>query len=187
VRRLVPIGVMAFAFALIAAPAWADTIYTTTLLGSNEVPPTGSAATGTAIVTLAGNFLDVSITFSGLGSLDTMAHIHCCAPVGTNASVAVPFTGFPLGVTSGTYTGVFDLTNAATYNSTFLSSVGGTAAAAEAALIAGLNSGMTYANVHSNVFPGGEIRGQLAAVPEPSTLILGMSMLAGIFLLKKKR
>ena len=186
-RRLVPMGVMAFAFALIAAPAWADTIYTTTLLGSNEVPPTGSLATGTAVVTLAGNILDVSITFSGLTSPDTMAHIHCCAPVGTNASVAVPFTGFPVGVASGTYTGVFDLTSAASYNSTFLSSVGGTAAAAEAAVIAGLNSGMTYANVHSNTFPGGEIRGQLAAVPEPSTLILGMSMLAGIFLLKKKR
>ncbi len=186
-RRLLPLGLLAFAFALTAAPVWADTIYTTTLLGSNEVPPTGSPGTGTAFITLSGNTLDVSVTFSGLDSVDTMSHIHCCAPVGTNASVAVPFTGFPVGVTSGTYTGVFDLTSAATYNSTFLSSVGGTAAAAEAALIAGLNSGMTYANIHTSNFPGGDIRGQLAAVPEPSTWILSMSMLAGIFMLKKKR
>ena len=186
-RRLLPMGLLAFAFALIATPVWADTIYTATLLGSNEVPPTGSPGTGMATVTLAGNMLDVSISFSGLDSADTMAHIHCCAGVGTNASVAVPFTGFPVGVTSGTFTGVFDLTSSATYNSAFLTSVGGTAADAEAALIAGLNSGMTYANIHTSNFPGGDIRGQLAAVPEPSTLILSMSMLAGILMLKKKR
>jgi hypothetical protein len=80
------------------------------------------------------------------------------------------------------------LTSASTYQAAFLASSGGTAAAAEAALIAGLNSGMAYANVHSTTFPNGEIRGQLtaSAVPEPSTLILSVSMLAGILMLKKK-
>lgn len=157
------------------------TIFTTTLLGSNEVPPTGSAATGLAIVTLNGNILSVSESFSGLtGGAAAAAHIHCCAPVGTNAGVAVPFTGFPSG-TSGTYNQSFDLTLASSYQGSFLTASGGTAALAEAALIAGLNAGQTYANIHNAQFPGGEIRGQLlpSTIPEPATglLLLGLSPL----------
>ena len=49
---------------------------------------------------------------------------------------------------------------------------GGTAASAEAALFAGLNSGQAYLNLHTTAFPGGEIRGQFAAVPEPGTWAL---------------
>jgi hypothetical protein len=37
----------------------AATIYTATLLGANEVPPTGSTATGSILVTLNGNTLTV--------------------------------------------------------------------------------------------------------------------------------
>src|SRR5438552_2964559 len=73
----------------------AATIFTTTLVGANEVPPSGSTGTGSATVTLNGNILTVSETFSGLiGGSAAAAHIHCCVPVGTNAGVAVPFTGF---------------------------------------------------------------------------------------------
>jgi len=66
-----------------------------------------------------------------------------------------------------------DLTLAATYNPMFITQEGGTVALAEAGLIAALNSGNTYANIHDPNFPGGEIRGQIAQVtPEPSTLLL---------------
>ena len=41
---------------------------------------------------------------------------------------------------------------------------------AEATLIAGLNSGNAYTNIHNVTYPGGEIRGQLSSVPEPETL-----------------
>ena len=47
-KRLLLTGPLVFALAL-AVPVHADTItYTATLLGSNEVPPTGSPGTGFA-------------------------------------------------------------------------------------------------------------------------------------------
>lgn len=66
----------------------------------------------------------------------------------------------------------FELTIASTYNPAFITAHGGTVSGAMAAFIAGLNSGQTYFNIHTSQFPGGEIRGQLNAVPEPASLLL---------------
>jgi hypothetical protein len=137
--------------------------------------------------------LQVNATFSGLTSPDMAAHIHCCAPLGTNAGVAttVPaFVGFPLGVTSGTYSSpVFDLTQPLIYNPAFITSHGGTIASAEAAFIAGLLAGQTYFNIHTANFPSGEIRGQLSAVPLPGAIALYVTGLglAGIVGWRKRR
>jgi hypothetical protein len=119
-----------------------------------------------------------------LTSNTNAAHIHCCAPLGTNAGVAttVPaFPGFPLGVTSGSYSSiVFDLTQPTIYNPVFVTSQGGTIPLAEAALIAGIETGMTYLNIHTVINKGGEIRGQLEPVPEPATLLLFGTTMAGL-------
>jgi hypothetical protein len=165
----------------------AATIFTTTLIGANEVPPNASPATGSATVTLNGNTLAVSEVFSGLiGGPAAAAHIHCCGPVGVNEPVAVPFPGFPA-ATSGTYNQSFDLTLLATYNGAFVTGNGGTAASAEAAFIAGLNAGQTYANIHNAQFPGGEIRGQLAAaVPEPATGLMLLGLTPVLALVRKR-
>jgi CHRD domain-containing protein len=130
-------------------------------------PGTGLA---TIVLDPTAETLQVNATFSGLTSNTTMAHIHCCAPLGTNAGVAttVPaFDGFPLGGTSGTFSSaVFDLTQSSIYNPAFVTLEGGLAQA-EAALIAGIGGGMTYFNIHTVDNPGGEIRGQLSPVPGP--------------------
>ena len=89
-------------------------------------------------------------------SNDTAAHIHCCAPLGTNAGVATTrpaFLDFPLGVTSGTYSStVFDLTQPGIYNPDFIMLEGGLAQA-EAALIAGIEGGQTYFTSIPSIIP----------------------------------
>lgn len=101
---------------LTAATANAATqVFTATLSGAQENPPSGSAGTGSAVVTLdtVTNQLIINVTFSGLTGNTTASHIHCCAGVGVNAGVAtiVPtFPALPLGVTSGTFVQLLDLT-----------------------------------------------------------------------------
>lgn len=163
------------------------------LAGANEVPTVASPGTGSATVVLdpTAQTIQVNATFSGLTSNDVAAHIHCCAPLGTNAGVAttVPaFPGFPLGVTSGSYSSaVFDLTQPTIYNPAFVTLEGGTIPQAEAALIMGIEHGMTYLNIHTTNNPGGEIRGQLEPVPEPTTLVLWGTMMAGFGIVRRRR
>jgi hypothetical protein len=160
--------------------ALADPIlYVAHLSGPAESPPTNSPGTGTADITfdLAAHIMRVQAVFSGLTTPSTAAHIHTPTPApGTGtagvATLLPAFTDFPLGVTSGTYDHTFDTSQASFYNPAFVTANGGTAASAEAALAAGLAAGEAYFNIHTTNFPGGEIRGFLTAVPEPSCLAL---------------
>jgi len=192
-KRLFAPCVLALALTGLSSVARADIIFfTATLTGGAEVPPTGSPGTGLAFVSLDGDFLTVNVSFSGLVSPTTASHIHCCAPPGVNALVAttVPtFPGFPLGVMFGTYLQTFDLNIAGSYNPAFITANGGTVAAAKASLVGGLLDGQTYLNIHTVANPGGEIRGQLVAAPEPSTMVLLSTGLVGMatFLRKRKR
>jgi hypothetical protein len=158
-RKLVT-SISLLAALIIAMPANANLIeFQATLLGVNEVPPNASPGTGFIDVVLndVTDTLSVHETFSGLLSPAAAAHIHCCAPPGVNASVRLPFTaasGFPFGATSGSYDHVFNLTTDLTGISV-------------SDFITGLEGGLAYANIHDTPFPGGEIRGQLRAVPGP--------------------
>ena len=73
-----------------------------------------------------------------------------------------------------------DLALTSSYTATFLNNVGGgTAAGAEAALLAGMQAGRAYLNIHTTTRPGGEIRGFLQ-VSEPASMLLVGLGLAGI-------
>ena len=125
---------------------------------SQEVAPTVSPATGTgvAVFDTVTNQLDWNITFSGLTTAETGAHFHGPATIAQNAGVQIPLSlGSPK-------VGNFILSDVQ-----------------ETDLIAGL----WYVNIHTVMFPGGEIRGQV--VPEPATL----SILAfgGLAFLRRRR
>ncbi len=154
-------------------------IFTADMNGATEVPSNPSTAFGFIQVTVNADTLQVDLTYAGLtGGPPAAAHIHCCAAPGTNVGVAVGFSGFPT-TTSGAYSHLFNLLDPSIYTATFLTFGGGTAAGAEAALLKGFVDGEAYSNIHNATFPGGEIRGQLHAIPEPATwtlMILGFGL-----------
>lgn len=165
------------------------------LSGANENPATGSPGTGTAVVTYdpVAQTLHVDVVFSGLEAGTTASHIHCCILPNGNAGVATTtpsFVGFPLGVTSGTFVSTLDLTLSSSFNSAFVLAEGGTVSSAAAALVTGLEDGMTYLNIHTTAFPGGEIRAFLEPVPEPAPALLlapALAILLRIHLKRAKR
>jgi len=119
--------------------------------GLQETPPNASPGLGDALLTLDDVTGNVTLTgsYSGLLSSVTAAHIHGLAPPGTPAGIILPLTT-TFG-TTGTLSGAGIFTPAQ---------------------ITGLESGLMYVNVHSNLFSGGEIRGQLGLIPEPATMVL---------------
>lgn len=154
----------ALAAALVAYPSTPANATVWTLGGSMDAVQAGTAGsggtgTGTAMFTLddaTGIVTLLSGSFSGLSGNTTVAHIHGYSGPGMSSSPIVNLT-IDLGVTSG------NIISAAT---TPVNS-------------ANMLSGLTYVNIHTSTFGGGEIRGQLTVVPEPASLsLLGIGGLA---------
>ncbi len=179
---------------MLAANATATPIeFVANLSGAKEVPPNASPGTGsvTAIFDFAAHTLDLHVTFSGLTSGTTAAHIHAPTPVrfGGKAGVAtqVPFfDGFPIGVTSGIYDHSFDISLASFYNPDFIAAHNGSVADAEAAFASAVIDGRAYFNIHTDNFPSGEIRGFLNVPDTSSTMVCFGAGLIGLEIFRRK-
>lgn len=116
-----------------------------TLNGAAERPtPVTTAAAGSGRLTLAGRQLTFEINYSGLSGIATGAHLHGSATTEQAAGILInlaPFNGGAFG-TSGVLKGTITLTDE------------------QAALV---RNGLTYANIHTDANPAGEIRGQVVA------------------------
>ncbi len=171
--------------------------YTATLNGANESPANASTGLGTALVDIdtVAITMRVQVTFSGLLGTTTNAHIHAATAIpGTGtagvATTTPTFANFPLGVTAGTYDVTLNMLLASSYNPAYVTANGGTTASAEAALFGSIAAGTSYLNIHTTVFPGGEIRGFLVpaqSVPEPSSLALVGSGIFGLLAFARLR
>ena len=158
----------AFSFA-VAMPASAAILhYRAILNGPSEAPPNASPGVGVAEITIndALMTMQISASFSGLNGNTTACHIHAPTAVALTGTAGVAtttpfFAGFPIGVKFGVYNNTLDLTLATSYNGSYITANGGTTATASAALLAAIAAGKSYFNVHTNVVPGGEIRGFL--------------------------
>lgn len=183
-RQCLGAGAIAAALLVATQAQAAVTVYSGSLSGLAEAPPNSSPGVGTALVAIdpVTHQLTVTVSFSGLvpttstgaPSGTTASHIHAATalPFTGTAGVATQlpsFVGFPLGVTSGSYSQTFNTLDSSFYNPAYVTANGGTTATAEAALFGAIGTGRAYLNIHTTAFPSGEIRAFLVPVPEPTT------------------
>ncbi|MBZ5606723.1 MAG: CHRD domain-containing protein [Acidobacteriia bacterium] len=159
-RSLSTLGRVALATAFCAVPfvQAANDSFSAELSGANEVPPINSAGTATFQMTL-GTPINFTMKFSGLSSNLTLSHIHFGQP-GVAGGVMIFLCGgggqpaCPV-ATSGTITGTITAANVTGPTAQ------GIAAADLNSALEVIKDGEGYVNMHTTIFGGGEIRGQL--------------------------
>jgi len=151
--------------------ASADDKIRATLKGFNEVPSVSTDASGTFEATISpnGDAIDFEITYTGVQGTVTQSHMHV-GQRGVNGGIVLWICGTatnpepanggntnvctsPNGHFTGTWTGA-NMQNLATQQ---------LATGELDEVIAAIRAGVAYVNVHSNLSPGGEIRGQVRA------------------------
>jgi hypothetical protein len=136
-----------------------DNGFAARLIGFNEVPANNTAGHGQLTFTMTSTQITFKLVYADLSGPPAAAHIHV-GQKNVNGGVSVFFCGgggqaaCPA-ATSGTVSGTITAANvvgpaAQGYNA-------GDLAAVERAI----KAGVTYANMHTAKFPGGEIRGQI--------------------------
>jgi hypothetical protein len=154
--------------AVAAVPAYAQRgRFFTTLRGFEEVPAIFTPAQGQfeAQINVDGTEMTYRLTYSNLRANATQAHIHF-GQMGVNGGIMIwlcsnlaspptPPGTQPCPLRSGTITGTIDMSDVVGPSGQGISA-GEIASAARV-----IRSEVAYANVHSEQFPGGEIRGQL--------------------------
>lgn len=144
-KNFLSLGVIAIALSLSACSAMKTSntmALSAKLSGANEVPATASAGTGMVDAKLdkSTNVLTWTVTYAGLSGPVKAGHFHGPATAGTNAGVALGFSGSVESPIKGS----------------------ATLTATQAAEVM---AGKWYVNLHTAANPGGEVRGQVTPAP----------------------
>jgi hypothetical protein len=153
--------IIAFAVSMLAAPAvYSQTErFSASLIGANEVPPINTEGRADFDMTIRPSGITFSLNFSDLSSPLAVAHLHFGVP-NVNGGVMIFLCGggnqpdCPA-TTSGTITGTITAANVIGPVSEGVA-VGDLDTALEI-----VRDGLSYANMHTANFGGGEIRGQV--------------------------
>jgi CHRD domain len=138
--------------------------YAADLRASNEVPPAASNAFGSAFVTLdlTNRTIAWDVATSGIAN-PTLSHIHRGA-AGVNGPVIINFATSAAAIAGGRTSGSSPITVVQSANLTD---------ADLTALATATGAAGYYVNVHSQAFPGGEVRGQLVPAREYDIPVAG--------------
>ncbi len=162
IRHLTTLVATALAIGLCGNPGPASAAdsqtFSARLLGDNEVPPNNTA--GTASFTMkVGTTITFTLTYANLSTPLMLSHLHF-APTKVAGGVMIFLCGggnqpaCP-SATSGTITGTITAANV----------TGPTAQGIDpgdlTSALKAVDEGISYCNMHTTKFPGGEIRGQV--------------------------
>lgn len=136
-------------------------------LGVNETPSLNTDATANLTLRINGDSITYTLSYQGLSTPVTQAHVHfaqsrvaggvmffLCGTAANPGPAGTPSCG-AAGATSGT------ITHTVTAADVVGPTGQGIHAGDMAAVIKAIREGAAYGNVHSQMFPGGETRGQL--------------------------
>jgi hypothetical protein len=154
-------GLAFLGVAAIGCNGYDQETFTAQLAGTNEVPASGVAATGTFSVVFDGPAAKYSLTTNGLAAVSA-AHIHTGA-TGANGGIWVFLYDNAAGVTKdfasgeqmGTRSFTQDMVAACTV------ALGCVAGGSYDAILTGARASTVYVNIHTTANPGGAIRGQI--------------------------
>jgi CHRD domain-containing protein len=162
------LGALVALLETLSAPALAvaDDDIKATLLGFEEPPAVSTVATGKFRGEINRDSIEYSLSYSGLEAPVRQAHIHL-GQMDVNGGIVVflcqtaafpdPTGLAPICPQSGTVEGTITAANVIAV------AAQGIAAGELDEVLRAIRRGVTYANVHSDKFPGGEIRGQIRA------------------------
>jgi hypothetical protein len=149
---------------LISSPAWAE-VKEAGLEGFQEVPALSTTGEGTCILDInqAGTEIEATVDYSDLVGDVTQAHIHF-GQLSVNGGIALFLCTNAGNGPTGTPTcpaAPATVTRTLSAADVVGPEAQGIAAGELEEVIAAIRAGKAYCNVHSTVYPAGEIRGQL--------------------------
>ena len=153
----------------LAQPVMAADNFGARLRGLEEVPSISTLAQGFFLGTLnvVGTALDYQIVYFDLQGAVAQSHIHIAQP-GVNGGIVLflctnlaPPAGVPVPPACPSGPGLQSVGGTLTGANVITQTAQGIAAGEFSEVIKAMRAGNSYANVHTDLFPGGEIRGQV--------------------------